>query len=890
MRKFVIVVVVLATGILIANQIILHLVHTKVYERELTFVDDTPLDVLKALKHDKNGVSDTELAALDPPSPFVEIEAFDEDALCWSNQFSQYGAAGLLVFDANGDDRLDVYFAQDGQNWTRPTDENGVLLEEPRYQHNALYLNQGNDEHGHPRFQQISELARQNDQFVAEELLIEDYLLPRKNVTDSEKRWGRSSNVAVAADFNNDGRLDVLIGNEPQGMFWSHPKTQRVLMQFVNPVGREAKKAKQPLAAQGLHFINYEPRHSLDDARKSARGTEPEGANSLYLNMGDADGDGLPEWRDASRETNIEGFRSTYSLSVADIDLDGDLDVFAGNTMDMDYWIGGSTYWAGGANALYLNQLVETGELRFVERAAEMDVDGVYDEAYPMPDYYKLREIPLLPKAYSIWLSKYEAYKPEPLVINGQQGEQGQISWSTVLQDVNEDGYPDVWVANDMGHLRLYLNKEGKQFVESEHARTGMSGYWMTFAPGDLNGDGKEDLFAGNLGGGVMNHAFATPDPYDLFDPVILNATIFAQFFNNKHSTRHALIDGRDWTAELSNKVRHSSILPPDVTLPNNYRRHAPEDLELPYFSPDELNAYEFSWGSTTFDAQNDGRLDLYYIGCLYGRGGGLFPISGTDPGRLFVNASQTDGPLRFADLTAEHHLFNIEELQYDRLESDGYIYRKAPQKNWNKRDMVYSYDRSNWALQGPGIQERVTNQDLIQTAENGRAVVAADLNGDGFSDLILRNQGGYDSRSSDARNLHAMIDGRPRVLPAHNYNYPTPTNYEPGRSRLFINTYQDNNWLKVRLVDDALDSFNRDAIGARVVVNGQALQVKRSGQGGFLSNRMDDLHFGLGVDCATTLSIYWPDKAQTVTHISLESLKNTTVLISKTRGLIAKL
>jgi len=159
-----------------------------------------------------------------------------------------------------------------------------------------------------------------------------------------------------------------------------------------------------------------------------------------------------------------------------------------------------------------------------------------------------------------------------------------------------------------------------------------------------------------------------------------------------------------------------------------------------------------------SLDVQNDGKLDIYYLGCLYGRGGGLFPIAGVGPGRLLVNATRTDGKAHFVDLTAEHHLFNIEELKYERLQSQGYIYRKSPRQNWGKRDVVYNYDRSNWALQGPGIQEKITNQDLIQTAENGRAVVAADLNNDGFVDLILRNKGGYDSRSSSATNLKATV------------------------------------------------------------------------------------------------------------------------------------
>lgn len=887
LRRLLVIIAVAAVVGYAANATILHLVNERIYERTLVFVDDTPLDALKQLTPEAPVALDAG-APLEGAQPFARIDPFDENAWCWSNQFSQYGGAGALVFDANGDGRLDVYFCQDGQNWTRPTDARAVLADAPRFQHNGLYLNRGNDERGRPRFAAVADPAGANDQFVRAELLLEDALFPRDAFADGLDRPGRRSNVAVAADFNNDGRMDVLVGNEPDGMFWSHPKTQRVLMQFVNPVGREAKRSKQPLAAMGLHLVDgYVPGDGTHATRRSARGDEPEGANSLYLNLGDQDGDGRPEWQDASRAAGIEGRRSTYGLCVADIDLDGDLDVFAANTCDMDYWVGGSKYWAGGANELFINQLAESGKLRFVERAAEMDLDGVYDADYPKPNYYRLRRIPLLPPEYSILFMKYEPYQPAPLEINGQVSEQGQISWAAVMQDVNDDGYVDVWVANDMGFLRLYLNREGQRFERVSHARAERSGYWMTFAPGDLDGDLEEDLFVGNLGGAVMNHAFVTPDPYDIFDPVILNATIFSQFYNDRHDTRHGLIDGRDWNREMPNRVRHSRVLPPDVTLPNNYRRHAPARLKLPPFDPDTINAYEFAWGAACFDLQNDGRLDLYYIGCLYGRGGGLFPISGTGPGRLLVNATAPRGTATFADLTAEHHAFNIEEVRYDRLAEHGYVYRKAPLQNWRKRDMVYSYDRSNWALQGPGIQERVTNQDLIQTAENGRAVVAADLNGDGFDDLVLRNKGGYDSRSSRSKNLKAMIDGRPQVVPAHNYNYPSPTNYEPGRTWVLLNGYDRGHWLKVTLRMDGPGSRNREAIGARVVVNGNLLRVKRCGNGGFLSNATTDLLFGLGDGTATQVEVHWPDRERTVTRVTLPDVRNRAIVISSTRGLL---
>ena len=132
---------------------------------------------------------------------------------------------------------------------------------------------------------------------------------------------------------------------------------------------------------------------------------------------------------------------------------------------------------------------------------------GVYDEKNPMPFYYRLWEVPYLPDVYTIAMQKMEAYRPKFLTINGEEAEHGQITWATVAQDVNDDGYPDIWVANDLGYLRLYINERGKNFAPStRHARADKTGYWMSLSPSDFNGDLKEDLFAGNQGGGLNEH------------------------------------------------------------------------------------------------------------------------------------------------------------------------------------------------------------------------------------------------------------------------------------------------------------------------------------------------------------------------------------------------
>ena len=837
------------------------------------------------------------VAPLPKPSPFREVDVFGDGAKDWANFFDGYAAAGVLVFDANGDGRPDVYICRNGNSWVRPTDENGVIQNEPHPQYNTLYINMGNDKNGNPIFKEAAELAAEKGgKYVKEELLIENYLFPRGKFTDSRKRVGRSSSTAIAVDLNNDGRLDLIVGNILPGMIWSDPQTHSVLGQFVRPVGRQAVTTKLPISAQGLFFLkDYKPSDQTDELRESARGLEAIGANSVFLNMGDKDGNGLPEWKDVSRELGLEGKRNTMALVAADFDLDGDIDIFEANIMDMDLFPDGATKLAGAASQLYINQLAETGELKFVESAGKMGVDQLYNKENPEPDYYRLRRFPLVPKEYSVALGFFEAYKPAFLEVNGKKSEPGQIAWAAVAQDVNGDGYPDLWVANDLGFLRLYLNEGGKRFkLATDYPRAKQTGYWMSLSPADFNGDGREDLFAGNIGGGTMNLEMPIPDMYSLFDPVIRSATMSQQFLGDHHNSMHAVMDGASgFKTEMKSKVIHSKVLPPDASLENNIRHTVATATDMAgimrktAFDLDSLDPYEFTWGSTPLDVHNDGKQDLYWVGGLYGRGGGIFSIIGTGPGRLLVNATEDPSKLRFVDQTAEHHLFNILELNYDRLESEGYVYRKAPLQNWGKRSVVNSYDVSVWGFHGPGIVERITNHDLIQTAENGRAAIAADLNGDGYADIIVRNVGGYDSRSSRAVNLKARINGNVEVIPAHDPNFPTPTNYEPGSTRVFLNTYHDNNWIKVQLIDDAPGSYNRDAIGAQVIVNNRSVQVKRAGGGGFISNYCGPLLFGLNKDTATTIQIHWPDRVRTVTNLPLSGLKNGLLTVSKTKGLV---
>lgn len=71
-------------------------------------------------------------------------------------------------------------------------------------------------------------------------------------------------------------------------------------------------------------------------------------------------------------------------------------------------------------------------------------------------------------------------------------------TWVTMLQDLNDDGYPDLYVVNDFGTAdrpsRLLWNDQGRFGLDGGEAGLDLAMSGMGIAAGDLNGDGLIDL------------------------------------------------------------------------------------------------------------------------------------------------------------------------------------------------------------------------------------------------------------------------------------------------------------------------------------------------------------------------------------------------------------
>lgn len=76
------------------------------------------------------------------------------------------------------------------------------------------------------------------------------------------------------------------------------------------------------------------------------------------------------------------------------------------------------------------------------------------------------------------------------------------------VADVNADGYPDLYFANDFGRDAVWLNQDGKNFVDASEKMLGhvFSRAGMNAEFADINGDGFPDAYVSNFSGGWNRH------------------------------------------------------------------------------------------------------------------------------------------------------------------------------------------------------------------------------------------------------------------------------------------------------------------------------------------------------------------------------------------------
>jgi len=287
-----------------------------------------------------------------------------------------------------------------------------------------------------------------------------------------------------------------------------------------------------PSSFTGVHFENR-----LTDTRDLNVFTYRNYYNGGGVAIGDLTGDGLPElvltsnqdgpklylnlghfrFRDVTQEAGVaEHDRWTTGVTLADVNGDGKLDIYVCHA--------GLKPGAPRANTLYINQGMTDGIPRFKEMAAQYGLaDTGYSTQAAFFDYDGDADLDMFlirnsPRPVSTIAVKNQRNQRDPLggheLYRNDGGhfvdvsEQAGIYGPTIgfglgiaVGDVNRDGRPDVYVANDFFERDyLYLNNGNGTFREVLEAALPVSSYFsMGVDIADLDNDGWPDIYTSDM-------------------------------------------------------------------------------------------------------------------------------------------------------------------------------------------------------------------------------------------------------------------------------------------------------------------------------------------------------------------------------------------------------
>ncbi len=225
--------------------------------------------------------------------------------------------------------------------------------------------------------------------------------------------------------------------------------------------------------------------------------------NRLYRNNGDS------SFTDATATAGLAVLDDTRSALFADVDNDGDQDlILITATQPLLFRNGGKGRFALDRQSGLTIPPAEAGSLTSAA-LADYDNDGWLDLYICSYDFWRPG------RSYNAPTPYYDATNGPPNFLfrnvgrgkftnatqaAGLSANNDRFSFAAAWGDYNNDGAPDLYVANDFGRNNLYLNQRDGTFRDMagtagvDDLGAGMSAAW-----GDFNNDGRLDLYTGNM-------------------------------------------------------------------------------------------------------------------------------------------------------------------------------------------------------------------------------------------------------------------------------------------------------------------------------------------------------------------------------------------------------